>query len=125
MTSTPTRACIMRDKLKLDGTSFSKWIKDPNNLYIQKNLGKYGEKHGLKNSIWFKDVDELQKFRSNDEDEDYLSVYEQCIRKTPELWNELDSLENKVLGCWCKPSQTCHADVLIKLYNEKKTMSTT
>ena len=29
-------------------------------------------------------------------------------------------MENKVLGCWCKPSQPCHADVLIKLFNEKK-----
>ena len=29
-------------------------------------------------------------------------------------------MEGKVLGCWCKPSQPCHADVLIKLFDEKK-----
>ena len=37
------------------------------------------------------------------------------------MWNSLDTLENKVLGCWCKPSQPCRGDVLIKLFNEKKT----
>ena len=47
-------------------------------------------------------------------------MYEKCIRQTPQLWNSLDNLENKVLGCWCEPSQPCHADVLIKLFNDKK-----
>ena len=61
-----------------------------------------------------------QKF-VNDEDKDYLSIYEKCIRSTPELWDSLLNLENKALGCWCEPSQPCHADVLIKLFNEKKT----
>ena len=116
---TPRRACIKRDVLKLNGTSFSKWLKDPNNLYIHENLEKYSKKFGLSDSIWYKDVDELQKFRSDNPDEDYLSVYEHCIRSTPELWNRLLELENKVLGCWCKPSQSCHADILIKLFNEK------
>ena len=44
-------------------------------------------------------------------------VLEVC---TSQLWNSLNNLENKVLGCWCEPSQPCHADVLIKLFNEKK-----
>ena len=29
--------------------------------------------------------------------------------------------ENKVLRCLCEPSQPCHADVLIKLFVERKT----
>ena len=119
MTSIPKRTCVKRDVLKMKGTSFSQWLQDSNNLYIHKNLAKYGKKHGFSDSIWYKDVKELQTF-VNDEDEDYLSVYEKCIRRTPELWKNLDNLENKVLGCWCKSSQTCHADVLIKLYKEKK-----
>ena len=82
-------------------------------------MAKYSNNKGLSDSIWYKDIIELQKFRSIDEDEDYLSVYENCIKSTPELWNNLDNLENKVLGCWCKPSQPCHADVLIKLFKEK------
>jgi len=49
--------------------------------------------------------------------------YERCIRETPQLWNSLDNLEDKILGCWCKPSQPCRADVLIKLFNEKKAIN--
>ena len=47
-----------------------------------------------------------------------LELYEKHIRNTPELWDALDELEGKVLGCWCKP-KPCHGDVLIKLMNEK------
>ena len=118
--TTPRRACIKSDVLKLDGLSFSKWLQDPNNLYIGRNLSKYGKKHGLSDSMWFRDINELQKFRSYDKDEDFSTVYEQCIRATPELYSNLDSLKGKVLGCWCKLSQPCHADVLIKLFEEKK-----
>ena len=117
--TTPRRACVKRDVLKLDGLSFSQWLQDPNNLYIAGDLSKYGKKHGLTDSKWYKNVNELQKFRSYEKDEDFLTVYEQCIRSTPDLWNDLDDLENKALGCWCKASQSCHADVLIKLYEEK------
>ena len=118
--TTPRRACIKSDVLKLDGVSFLQWLQDPNHLYIAGNLSKYGKKQGLTDSKWFKDVKELQKFGSYEQDEDFSTVYEQCIRSTPELWNDLNCLENKILGCWCKLSQACHADILIKLYNEKK-----
>ena len=118
MTSIPTRTCLKRDVLQLKGTSFSQWLKDPNHIYINRNLAKYAKKDGLSDSVWYKNISELQKF-TNDEEIDLLTAYERCIRKTPELWNHLDQLENKVLGCWCKPSQACHADVLIKLYKEK------
>ena len=119
MASTPRRACLKSDFLKLKGTTFAKWLKDSNNLYINKNLAKYAKKNDLSDSIWFKDISQLQKFTFNDKDEDYLTVYERCVRSTPELWNNIHNLENKVLGCWCKPSEPCHADVLIKLFKEK------
>ena len=120
MNSSPRRTCVKRDILKLEGISFSQWINEPNNIYIDKNAAKYSKKQGLSDSIWYKDIKELQKFKSGNEDEDYFTVYEQCIRAIPEMWDNLDKLENKVLGCWCKASQQCHGDILIKLYEEKK-----
>ena len=30
------------------------------------------------------------------------------------LYDDLDELKGKILGCWCKPNK-CHGDVLIKL----------
>ena len=119
MNMVPKRNCIKKEFLKLEGTSLSKWVQEPNHLYIHRNLSFHLKKKGISDSIWYKDIKELRKF-VNDEDEDYLNMYEKCIRQTPQLWNSLDNLENKVLGCWCEPSQPCHADVLIKLFNEKK-----
>ena len=37
-------------------------------------------------------------------------------RQSSETWN-LDELDGKILGCWCKPGP-CHGDVLIKLFKE-------
>ena len=115
----PERKCIKKEFLKHEGTSLSKWVQDPNHLYIHRNLSFHLKKKGVSDSIWYKNIKDLQKF-VNDEDKDYLSIYEKCIRSTPELWDSLLNLENKALGCWCEPSQPCHADVLIKLFNEKK-----
>ena len=47
-----------------------------------------------------------------------LKLYEEHIRNTPKLWNQLEELDGKILGCWCKPDP-CHGDILIKLLNEK------
>ena len=117
----PKRNCLKKEFLDLKGTSFRKWVKDPSHLYIHKNLSKYLKQNNVDDSMWYKDISELQKFvNTNVEEVDITTAYERCIRETPELWNGLDNLENKVLGCWCKPSQPCHGDVLIKLFNEKK-----
>ena len=116
----PKRNCVKKEFLKLKGTSLSKWVQEPNHLYIHGNLSKYLKKTGNPNSIWYKTIKELQPF-ANGEEISLLTAYERCIRQTPQLWNSLDTLEDKVLGCWCKPLEPCHADVLIKLFDEKKT----
>ena len=118
----PKRNCVKKEFLKLKGTSLSKWVQEPHNLYIDGNLSKYLKKKGVTDSIWYKSIKELQEF-ANDEEICLFTAYERCIRQTPQQWNSLDNLEDKILGCWCKPSQTCRADVLIKLFNEKKAIN--
>ena len=118
----PKRNCVKKEFLKLKGTSLSKWVQEPNHLYIHGNLSKYLKKKGVSDSIWYKNIKELQEF-ANDEEICLFTGYERCIRETPQLWNSLDNLEDKILGCWCKPSQPCRADVLIKLFNEKKAIN--
>ena len=51
--------------------------------------------------------------------EEVVELYEIWIRKKPELLKDLNELKGKVLGCWCKPDQLCHGDVLIKLIKEQ------
>lgn len=51
--------------------------------------------------------------------EEVIEKYESWIRNQPELLNSLHEIENKRLGCFCRPKH-CHGDVLIKLLEEKK-----
>ena len=43
--------------------------------------------------------------------------YEVYVRNT--LYEDLEELSGKNIGCWCKNSELCHGTVLIKLYQEK------
>ena len=47
-----------------------------------------------------------------------IEKYRQYILKKPVLLNELWTLDNAVLGCYCKPL-ACHGDVLIELRNKQ------
>jgi len=43
--------------------------------------------------------------------EEVISKYEAYIMDNPTLLDDLPELEDKVLGCWCKP-KACHGDIL-------------
>jgi hypothetical protein len=51
-----------------------------------------------------------------------LKQYREHVLKRKDLIQDLDELDGKVLGCWCKkkPSDPCHGDVLIELLELKK-----
>lgn len=48
-----------------------------------------------------------------------IEKYRTWILSRPELLLQLNTLDGKVLGCWCKP-QACHGDVLVELINERR-----
>ena len=43
-----------------------------------------------------------------------IRKYHDWIIHQPQLINDLHELDNKILGCWCKPLK-CHGDILILL----------
>lgn len=49
---------------------------------------------------------------------DVIEKYRKYILSTPELLDSLDELNDKILGCWCKP-KPCHGDVLVELLELK------
>ena len=51
--------------------------------------------------------------------EEAISKYKDYVLSNPDLYNSLDELEGKVLGCFCKP-KPCHGDILLELLTEKK-----
>ena len=94
--------------------SFGEWFDAENNLYIGRNASKYANRD-IPESKW------SNPYKSGNcaggSLEDVLEKYEIYVRNNPFLMNSLHELRDKQLGCWCKP-KPCHADVLLKLYNE-------
>lgn len=46
--------------------------------------------------------------------EQVIEKYRELILNQPKLMRELYELQNKILGCWCKP-KACHGDILKEL----------
>ena|SRR3990167_921870 len=44
-----------------------------------------------------------------------LSEYRKYIQTRPDLLTRLPELKGKILGCWCKPNNACHGDILAEL----------
>ena len=64
----------------------------------------------------FSHLDGKGQFKVSNREEAVIK-YREWIMKS-DLLNDLHELENKILGCWCKP-QLCHGDVLAGLINQK------
>lgn len=89
---------------------FQEWSANPNNLYIGRNMNFYVK--GAFASKW------QNPFTVKKYGDKCCELYEQHIRSS-ELYNQLEELRGKTLGCWCHPEK-CHGDVLMKLLAEKK-----
>lgn len=50
--------------------------------------------------------------------QEVINLYKQYAKNNPEIYDNLEELKGKRLGCSCKPS-ICHGDVLIELLKEK------
>jgi len=46
-----------------------------------------------------------------------ISLYKSYILDSELL--DISELKGKNLSCWCKPGEPCHADILLKLANQK------
>ena len=103
---------IKKQKLKLIGyTDLENWVIKPEHIYIGRDMTVYVK--GAIGSKWANPFS-VKKYGL----EKCLELYENHIRTT-NLFNKLEELEGKILGCWCHPNK-CHGDILIKLLLEKK-----
>ncbi len=90
---------------------FEDWITNPTNLYIGRNMNFYVK--GTLASKW-QNPFSVKKYGLDR----CLELYEEHITKS-DLINQINELEGKTLGCWCKPNR-CHGDILMKLLKEIK-----
>lgn len=103
---------ISKKELNKNGISnLEKWLLDKDNIYIGRDMSFYVK--GATQSKWANPFS-VKKY-SRDK---CLEMYENHIRLNLNLYNSLEELQDKNLGCWCYP-ESCHGDILIKLLNEK------
>lgn len=102
---------IRKAQLKKRGyTDLEDWLQNKNHVYIGRNMVFYVP--GAVASKW-KNPFSVKKYGR----ENCLKMYREYIKNNSELWNSLSELENKTLGCWCKP-ESCHGDILVELLEE-------
>lgn len=135
----PTTQCIKAEELRKKGfDNFPAWLGHPNSLYVGRigrifvNRPEGNIVFHYKGSIWAnpfvlsKNGITTVVLKHNRENlraskyslQDSLARYEAHIRTT--LWERLDELNGKVLGCFCKQgNNNCHAQILTRLWREK------
>ena len=109
--STDIPTCVNIRKVHLNKRGYKcllNWSLDPKNIYIGRDMTHYVK--GAVGSKW------QNPFMVNEYGiKKCLEMYEEKIRKTPELMLSINELEGMQLGCWCNPSP-CHGDILIILF---------
>ena len=97
--------------INVKGRDVKEWLNNaPGNIYIGHQLSKNGSINVPK-SKW--DIPQYIKDNAQDR-ETTLRMYEDHVTNTPDLFNDLSSIRNKRLGCFCAPEK-CHGEVLHKL----------
>ncbi|QKF94416.1 DUF4326 protein [Fadolivirus algeromassiliense] len=104
--------------VKLGYQDLEDWLKNPNHVYIGRDMSVYVK--AAKGSKWCNPFN-VKKYGLNK----CLELYTEYIKSNKELLSQLNELDGKVLGCWCRednsPDIVCHGDVLVQLIKLKKT----
>lgn len=104
---------VKKAELKKRGIAdFSEWQERKESLYIGRNMSFYIK--GAVGSKW-RNPFSVKKYGL----ETCLKMYRESIVANKELYEALEELQGKELGCWCKPG-ACHGDVLLDLLQQKK-----
>lgn len=92
-------------------TDLKDWLEKPENIYIGREV-RYVE--GAKKSKWSNPFSVKEFGRDA-----CLEMYKNYVLGNKILMAELNTLEGKTLGCWCKPEK-CNGDVLLGLLDREK-----
>ena len=105
---------VKKDNLvKLGYKDLEDRLKDPNHIYIGRNMTFYVS--GSEKSKWCNPFP-VKKHGL----EKCLELYREYITNDKELLSQIDELKGKTLGCWCNSSEKCHGGILIELLQKQK-----
>ncbi len=104
-----TAICIKKDHLIKSGyTDLEHWLQSENHIYVGRDMSFYVK--GATGSKWANPYT-VKKFGL----EAAIDMYKEYITNNKELYGSLSELKGKVLGCWCEPGSSCHAQILASL----------
>ncbi|XP_061162799.1 uncharacterized protein LOC133172012 [Saccostrea echinata] len=93
------------------------WLRNPEHIYIGRNMSHYVP--GANASKWGNPFNAKKYGR-----EECVRLYKEYIETDREirengrtLYNSLEELRGKTLGCWCHPER-CHGHALVELLEE-------
>ncbi len=97
--------------------NFGEFVKDEDNVYIGRKIyiNINGKKFYHPGSIWCNPFTEKEYPK-----EELLWLYKRhliMLIYTESLYEQLEDLDGKRLGCWCKPGR-CHGDILLNVFNK-------
>ena len=94
----PTRGCVEE-------------VRRLQNRHLYIGRGKPGT--GRDRSVWANPFKVWKEGRAK-----ALEKYEEYVRAVPSLMSQIPQLEDKILLCHCRKDEACHADVLIRIFDE-------
>lgn len=98
---------IKKENLKeLGFANLEEWLKNEDHVYIGREMNYYVK--GAKGSKW-KNPFSVKRYGR----EKCLELYKQYVYDSG-LIEDIEELEGKTLGCWCKPEK-CHGDILFEI----------
>ena len=89
------------------------WRKEDYDVYIGRGISPKTGKLSKWGCPYSYKEDTIAEFKV-DTREEAIRMYEDYLLNNKELFNSLHELKYKTLGCWCKPSRTCHGDIIKK-----------
>lgn len=103
------------DQIRPKYSNLKEWTDDPDNIYIGRGRIAYidGLRFPPADSIWANPF-KIGKDGTRDQ---VLEYYRKYLLSRSDLIEQLPTLKNKLLGCWCKP-ESCHGDILLEMINQ-------
>jgi hypothetical protein len=102
--------------------SLEDWLKNPDNLYLGRKGRVWIHSDNDKKVFYYPDSIYGNPFKLSDfkSTEECLESYKNHVINTPLLYQNLDSLKNKNIACFCDIDKPCHIKVLLFLLKNKK-----
>lgn len=128
MTDTVKTQCVkvaaLRKVYPGEDIDLEKWMAKPNTLYVGRRGRIFIRQPDGSNKVFvYKDSIWANPYKVGTKQGEYtldksLELYRKRILES-DLYNRLDELRGKILGCFCDQNAPCHAKVLVELYNDK------